>query len=83
MRWVLVEPARSFSRPLCGHSHGGLAREIPCRVTPHLICHNPDASVIQEGQRILIRRSNMTRLGSPDPDPLLGLRHGATSTGSW
>jgi hypothetical protein len=42
-----------------------------------------DATVIQEGQRILIRRSNMTRLGSPDPDPLLGLRHGATSTGSW
>jgi hypothetical protein len=79
---VLAEPVRSFPRPLRGHGHGGLGREIPCRVTTHPICYDPDAAVIQEGQRILVRRSNMTRLGSPDPGPLLGLYHGATSVGS-
>ena len=78
---VLAEPGRSFSRPLCGHGHSGLGREIPCRVTTHSICHDPDATVIQEGQRILVRRSNMTRLGSTDPGPLLGLCHGATLFG--
>ncbi len=80
---VLAEPGRSFPRPLCGHGHGGLGREIPCRVTTHPICYDPDAAVIQEGQCILVRRSNMTRLGSTDPGPLLGLYHGATSVGSW
>jgi hypothetical protein len=79
---VLAAPGRSFPRPLCSHSHGGLGREISCRVTTHPISHDPDAAVIQEGQRILVRRSNMTRLGSTDSGPLLGLYHGATSVGS-
>jgi hypothetical protein len=51
-------------------------------VTTHPVCHDPDAAVIQEGQRILVRYSNMPRLGSTDPGPLLGLYHGATSVGS-
>jgi len=80
---VLAEPGRSFPRTLCGHGHGGSGREISCRVTTHPISHDPDAAVIQEGQRILVRCSNMTRLGSTDPGPLLGLYHGATSAGSW
>jgi hypothetical protein len=80
---VLAEPGRSFSSPLCGHGHGGLGREIPSRVTTHPICHNPDAAIIQDGQRILVRGSNMTRFCSTDPGPLLELCHGATSAGSW
>ena len=31
---VLAEPGRSFSRPLCSHGHGGLGREVPCRMPP-------------------------------------------------
>src|SRR6266850_1713929 len=80
---VLEEPGCSFSCPLGGHGHGGLCREISCRVPTHSICHDPDAAVIQEGQRILVRCSNMTRLGSADPGPLLGLCHGATTAGFW
>ena len=75
---VLAEPGRSFSRPLCGHGHGGLGRDISCRVPTHSICHDPDAAVIQKSQCILVRCSNMTCLSSTDTGPLLGLRHGAT-----
>jgi hypothetical protein len=78
---VILEPGRSFPRPLCGYGYGGLGREIPCRMTTHPISHDPDAAVIQEGQRILVRCSNMTRLGSTDPRPQLGLCHGPTSAG--
>ena len=51
---VLVEPGCSFSRSLCGHGHGGLGRDISCRVPTHAVCHDPDAAVIQEGQCILV-----------------------------
>jgi hypothetical protein len=80
---VLAEPGYSFLRPLFGHGHGGLGCDVSCRVPTHPICHNPDAAAIQEGQRILVRRANMTSLGSTDSGPLLGLCHGATSIGFW
>jgi len=79
---VILEPGRSFPRPLCGYGYGGLGREIPCRVTTHPIGHDPDTAVIQEGQCILVRCSNMTRFGLTDPGPLLGLCHGAIPAGA-
>jgi hypothetical protein len=81
--WVIVQPGCSRSRPLCGHGHGGLGRNISCRVPTHSVCHDPDATVIQKSQCILIRGANITCLGSTDSSPLLGLCHGATSIGLW
>ena len=80
---VLVEPCSSRSCPLCGHGHGGLGRDISCRVPTHAVCHNPDATVIQKSQCILVRGANMPGLSSTDPGPSLGVRHGATSIGCW
>ena len=80
---VLAEPGLSFSCPLCGHGDGRLGCEIPCWMTSHPVRYNPDAAVVQESQRVLIRRSNMAPLGSTDTGPLRGLYHGATSTGCW
>jgi len=81
--WVLAEPGLPFSCPLCGYGDSRLGCEIPCGMTSHPVRHNPDAAVVQESQRILIRRSNVAPLGSTDTGPLLGLYHGATSTGIW
>jgi hypothetical protein len=51
---VCAEPGYSFLRPLFGHGHGGLGCDVSCRLSTHPICHDPDAAVIQECQRILV-----------------------------
>ena len=80
--WVFTEPGCSLLCRLLSHGYSGLGCDISCRVPTHPVCHDPDAAVIEEGQRILVRLANMPDLGATDSGPLQGLCHSGTSAGS-
>lgn len=51
---VLAKPGCLFQCPLRRGGHGSLGCNISCRVPAHSVCHEPDAAIVQEGQRVLV-----------------------------